>query len=114
VSSNRRDVFSDWSDSDCKAVRRSLYPCYYLQASFFPRYTPFPGVHSLSLSLDLFRAQGLRWWDCKTDMIACLLLFIGIYSCWACASTTAAAVASRTVLAAPCLLQKISKARRRL
>ena len=47
-------------------------------------------------------------------MIACLLLLIGIYSCRACASTTTAAVASRTVLAAPCLLQEISKARRRL
>lgn len=44
-------------------------------------------------------------------MIACLLLLIGIYSCWAGASTTTAAVASRTVLAAPCLLQEISKAR---
>jgi hypothetical protein len=81
---------------------------------YFPRCTPFPGVNSLSLSLNLFRAQGLRWWDCKADMIACLLLFIGIYSCRACASTTAAAVASRTVLATPCLLQEISKARRRL
>ena len=98
-------------------VKRCGGPCSHVttcRPHCFPQCTPLPSVNSLGLSLNLFRAQWLRRWDCKTDMIACLLLLIGIYSCRACASTTTAAVASRTVLAAPCLLQEISKARRRL